>query len=639
MLAYFIALRIGLPRPSWSIVTVYLVSQPSAGASLSRGLYRLTGTFIGAIATVAIVPNFVNEPIVCSVVLACWIGLGLFVSLLDRTPRAYAFVLSGYTTSLIGFPALASPGTVFDIASVRVQEVALGIFSSVVVHRYILPRRLISQFLSKVMAISCDVRRLAGDVLTGSCCNDRYRLALDLLVLRGLETHLPYDPVIVVPHDRTLRLMHDRQVRFLPLLSDLEAQLKAVKTLGMPPDLDHLLGRVCQWLTLGTRDEREAEVRALSHDARSLANADAPAPSGMLAGNIARHLADLIDLIADVEQLAAATCPGMRTPLRLHGEKVPRGYVFHRDVLMAGRAALGATVGIGIGCLIWIWSAWPDGGLAVSVVGVTCALFGNVDAPVPYVRKYLVGSFYGVVISLIYSFVVLPRVFDFYVLVAVLAPVFLFAGSLQARPATAFMALGITLTTPILVGLGPVYGGYFAEAINSGIALFLGIGFAAASMALLQTVSPDVVIDRLVRLGRRDVARLARGIGPGEAAWNGLMVDRIALLLPRLGFSPRSAMGTAEAIVRDVRIGRSSNRLRGCLERGETARNGELRLLLGDLAEYFDKDESSLEVLKRRVDMLIASATLTGDADHDLRNHLIDLRFALSPVLDGQVQA
>lgn len=90
MLAYFIALRIGLPRPSWSIVTVYLVSQPSAGASLSRGLYRLTGTFIGAIATVAIVPNFVNEPIVCSVVLACWIGLGLFVSLLDRTPRAYA---------------------------------------------------------------------------------------------------------------------------------------------------------------------------------------------------------------------------------------------------------------------------------------------------------------------------------------------------------------------------------------------------------------------------------------------------------------------------------------------------------------------------------------------------------------------
>lgn len=38
MLAYYIALRIGLPRPSWAIITAYLVSQTSAGASLSRGV-------------------------------------------------------------------------------------------------------------------------------------------------------------------------------------------------------------------------------------------------------------------------------------------------------------------------------------------------------------------------------------------------------------------------------------------------------------------------------------------------------------------------------------------------------------------------------------------------------------------------
>jgi uncharacterized membrane protein YccC len=63
----------------------------------------------GAGATVLIVPTFVNTPILCSVMLTGWITFCLYLSLLERTPRAYAFVLAGYTASLIGFPAVADP--------------------------------------------------------------------------------------------------------------------------------------------------------------------------------------------------------------------------------------------------------------------------------------------------------------------------------------------------------------------------------------------------------------------------------------------------------------------------------------------------------------------------------------------------
>lgn len=100
-----------------------------------------------------------------------------------------------------------------------------------------------------------------------------------------------------------------------------------------------------------------------------------------------------------------------------------------------------------------------------------------------FVIKYLVGSIYGVVISLIYSFFILPQVTDFRVLVAVIAPAFLFAGSLQARLPTTFMALGITLTIPILSALGPYYTGDFATSFNSVIALFAAVGFGAVSMS------------------------------------------------------------------------------------------------------------------------------------------------------------
>lgn len=61
-LGLYVSLRIGLNRPFWVIGTVYLVSQPLSGATLSRGLFRLLGTVGGAFATVALVPRFANAP-------------------------------------------------------------------------------------------------------------------------------------------------------------------------------------------------------------------------------------------------------------------------------------------------------------------------------------------------------------------------------------------------------------------------------------------------------------------------------------------------------------------------------------------------------------------------------------------------
>lgn len=646
MLAYYIALRIGLPRPSWAIVTVYLVSQPSAGASLGRGIYRLAGTLAGSIATVAIVPTFVNEPVVCSMVLAGWISLCLLLSLLDRTPRAYAFVLAGYTASLIGFPSVAEPGAIFDTASVRVQEIALGILCSVLVHRYILPRPMTGQFKVKLAATLQDARRLAEDALRDVSEErrraDRHRLALDLLALRGMATHLPYDSGAAMPGGATVRLLHDRLARLLPLLADIEERVDAIsaRSNGVPAELAKLLSDVRAWIASGEPAEGEDGPLSLISQARALAHGGSAMLADHFAANIAGHLAELVGLLHDSDHLRLASLAGapQRDVLPLVGDVRPTGYVFHRDPLMAARSAGGAFIGLGLGCMAWIWSAWSDGGLAVSVLGVTCALFGNVDAPVPNVRKYLIGSTYGVAISLAYSFVVLPRVSDFPTLVAVLAPAFLFAGSLQARPATAFMALGITLTIPILAGLGTEYSGDFADAINSSIALFAGVGFGAVSMTLFQTTAPDVAINRLLRLARRDVARRARGSGPAETLWTGLMIDRAALLLPRLGLSARSTTETLDMAMRHLRIGHAAGLLRDRLGQQAEDMTDKVRTLLTDVAAHFESGAPSIDALSEQVETLIGQPVVE-EAEHALRDPLIDLRFALAPVDDQQVVA
>jgi uncharacterized membrane protein YccC len=195
----------------------------------------------------------------------------------------------------------------------------------------------------------------------------------------------------------------------------------------------------------------------------------------------------------------------------------------------------------------------------------------------------MLGSLYGVMLSLAYSFVILPRVTGFPTLVAVLAPAFLWGGSLQARPATAYIALGITLTIPILSGLGAQYSGDFADTLNGSVALFVATAFGAASMTLLQTLPADAAIDRLLRLSGRDVARRARGYGPAEAGWTSLMVDRTALLLPRLAASRRSRPDTLDAMLRHLRIGHAVAGLRRALDPAVGAIDQQARHLLGAL--------------------------------------------------------
>ncbi len=644
MLACYVSLRIGLPKPFWAIVTVYIVSQTSAGASLSRGVYRFAGTLIGAIATVAIVPNVVNDPIVCSVILAGWIGLCLFFSLLDRTPRAYALVLAGYTASLIGFPSVLDPGGVFDTASVRVQEISIGILCAVLVHRYVLPKRMTGQFTGRLSATLLDARRLAGDALNGTAeenRSDRTRLSVDLLTLQGLATHLPYDPAPVTPRRETLRLIHDRLARLLLLTTEIEDRIHFLGTGGgnAPDELIALAGDVGAWIATTEADDGEAAAARLIGRARAVQKhlgTDAATPVDRVGANLAGHLAEMIGLLHDCDRLglSIAASGRSRDPASLHGPKRAKGYVYHRDPWMAARAALGSIVGILGGCAFWIWSAWPEGGTAVSILGVCCTLFGNVDAPVPFVVKYIVGSIYGALISLVYSFVILPQVTNFAVLVAVLAPTFLFAGSLQARSPTTFMALGITLTIPILSGLGTDYTGDFATSLNTVIALFAAVGFGAVSMSLFQTVPVDVAINRLLHLSRRDVGRRALGGAPNEARWTSLMMDRTALLLPRLRASGKAYASVLDDTLRHLRVGHAAGQLRKTIPQTKGEAGAAIGDLLSAIAACFGvrrpTTPAELGDIDRRIETLMA---MMGDSPHKSRSRtfdlLIDLRFAL----------
>ncbi len=103
-------------------------------------------------------------------------------------------MLAGYTAALIGFPAVGAPGTVFDVALARVEEITLGIVCATLIHSIVLPQSLAPSLLARLDRALGDARRWLRDALgAGSDARDRRSLAGDITELRLMATHLPFD--------------------------------------------------------------------------------------------------------------------------------------------------------------------------------------------------------------------------------------------------------------------------------------------------------------------------------------------------------------------------------------------------------------------------------------------------------------
>jgi len=236
MLAVYVSMRIGLPRPFWAMMTAYIVSAPFAGPTRSKAIYRFAGTFLGAAAAIVLVPNLVNSPELLSLAVALWVAVCLYISLLDRTPRSYLVMLAGYTCALIAFPAVDRPETIFDVGLARVEEILLGLGCATLVHSLVLPQSFAPVLLARLDHALRDAKHLIADALAplgiAATAQDRRKLAADITELRLMSTHLPFDTSHLRWTSNAIHALQDRLSFMVPLLSGVEDRLKALRELG-----------------------------------------------------------------------------------------------------------------------------------------------------------------------------------------------------------------------------------------------------------------------------------------------------------------------------------------------------------------------------------------------------------------------
>jgi len=625
MLAMFIASRAGLPRPFWAMMATYVVANPLAGATRSKALFRFLGTLLGCTATVLIVPAFANAPELLSLVLALWLGLCLFISLLDRTPRSYVFMLAGYTAALIGFPSVEAPTHLFDTAMARVQEIGLGILCASVVHAVVLPQGMAAPLTAMLDRALGDARRWLADLLgrpedgparRQALAVDRRQLALDITQLRILSTHIPFDTSHVRWTAGAIREMQDRVAALTPTLSAVEDRLLAMEQAdgALAPDVAALLERASAWLQAGAEAE---SLPALRQATQALAdriapetipgtdgeNGAEPEPEPEPLPYPAWSRALRIDLAARLDALFVGwrACAALRrdidaglaggaAPLRRSASLGRRA--LHRDVGMALLSSFAAVIAVCLCCFFWIATGWPSGSVAAMMAGIFCSFFATMDDPVPAIHGFLTATLWSIPIAALYVLVALPVVHDFGMLVVVCAPVFLVLGGFIGRPSTMATGLGMTMGVAGSLALHDTASADIVSFLNSNIAQVVGIVVAARVTRLIRSVGSDWSAARIRRTTWRDLAAMASA-RRGEVhadAYAARMLDRIALLAPRVakGASQPESPGTQRAL-RELRIGADIALLQQLRSRLPTA---SVTALLAGVAQVF-RDRSA----------------------------------------------
>lgn len=558
MLAMYIANRSGLERPFWALMTAYIVANSSAGAVRSKAVFRFLGTCIGSAAALYIIPHFSNAPVFMTMVMSCWVGGCLYISLLDRTPRSYIFMLAAYTTAFIGFPNVDKPELMFDNAIARVEEIGLAIACSAVIHSIFLPKSMTQSVLGLIDRTVVDFHQWfanmvqPGNAVSQTAAMDRQRIAGDITQLRLLSTHIPYDTTNLKWTAEAVYQMQERMALLMPHLSALEDRIKAYYCTysDLPADLHQMLNHVQTWAaTLPTMppDQVAVQYQQLMDQLQLMTHQITEEQSDEKSSWWQQALK--IGLIQRLRESASDWF--MSIQLRkdidktLHGAAVPfkaswfvwRGGM-HLDRGMAALSALTTAVVVSVCCLFWMVTGWNFGYVVAMMAAVSCCFYATMDDPTRAMYGFMKWTLWSIPISAIYVLVLLPLVHDFGMLVLICAPYFLFVGCLMAKPAYFGPGMGLMFGVAMTLALHDTRSADLVSYLNFMVAEIIGIIFTALITKLIRSVQADWQARRIQKAIWRELGDIAnQSFLPKNASYAVRMLDRMAMILPRIAQS------------------------------------------------------------------------------------------------------
>lgn len=638
MLALFIAISLNLQNPMWAMGTVFIVANPLAGVLSSKAVYRLLGTLTGACLSILVLPPFINSPLPFSLIIALWVSFCLYVSLLDRTPRSYFFMLAGYTTALIGFSAVADPTHLFDISLSRFEEITLGILCATVISRVFFPLNIGGVLSGRIDQWFSDIERSFKDCLAGksspeTIVSEAQRFAADSTEVHALAVHLSYENSVLRRQTRAVQALQHQMVLLVPALLSLADRVYSLKQSNS--HFDNLLMQVQQQteqFMTGTPPQNQSELQfippsILHKFEQMLALADVREKLAIMSAREAfiffiQHFQTLRLIwqciktgqrLPDFIHQRDISDPQLQLGLQhnLHGG-LHRG--LHRDYDVARRGALSAFLAIGLVCFLWHMSGWQYGFMAAQITAVCACILTFLDNPVPALASFRLASIYSAVVVFIYQFAIFPVVHDFFTLMLVLLPFFLIFTSMLPYPALTGFALPILINTAMGLNIHnlnqPVFGAY----VDNSLAIVIGILIPSFTLALIRSTTPELSVQRLLQSQWRDVQHIIEKpvLHPWAYSMRRLL-DRIGLMAPRVLRAP-SVQADISQSLRELAGATNIIRLKRTVDQLPEPLNAQVAQLLQQLWNWYDARLSNqtfeTQQVLEQIDQLISQVLL-----------------------------
>lgn len=617
MLALFISFELDLINPMWSIGTVLIIASPYSGMVSSKCIYRLVGTAAGAIIALLLTPHFINTPWLFTIILALWVGFALYISLLDRTPRSYVFMLAGYSTAMIVYNAITYVDTynIFDIALARVLEISVGVISTAVVSATFFPVHVGAMIKQRVIKTLQDLENIFEKLISAQDTNQNYTQILGVITrdasdIHALAVHLAYEKGELQGMTKPLQeMLHQVSlvVANLVAMSQRIKQLEQMPLTTLAPRLSQLRQQTLQFLN--------QEKQLTADNLRDLPPQFEQDFSELIAMASSEQKTVLAALKMDVRHFIANMLA-----VKLLWQQIQKGYKeipseittittkypsLHRDHGIAVRGGISAVLITFIVTGAWILSGWKAGFMMAQMGAITACILTALDNPVPVLRIFIWGSIVSAGLVFIYAFGVFPHITHFWQLALVLFPIFLVAVSMMANQM--LMPIGMVLGINTMMGLN-LHNKYSMDAVSyldSSFAMILGVLVSLIVIDLVRAVSPDTSATRILSLhyqAMRQALTLSYGIDFKIHLRS--MLDRVGVLNSKmvqnaeLKYAIQNVLIESASIVDLVRLQEIRQKLPHYVDL-----QMQIVLLEQQLAEYFQtqSEQLSLQTFPKKI--------------------------------------
>ncbi|HET6552798.1 MAG TPA: FUSC family protein [Dyella sp.] len=455
LLAFYVtawlAMLFQLSQPSTAMVTVGIVMHPHSGMVLAKSFYRTMGTLAGSLCALLLLTAFPQQRELFLFALALWVAGCAGGAMTYRNFKSYGFVLSGYTAAIVALPAINNPYNVFNLATMRVSEVMLGIVVAGVISDVVLPERLRDVLRRSAREhyehfIAFASGSLGGTIPRSQMAQAHLRFVRAAVQIEDLRSSVIFENPEARARSSRMQLLNLRYMAAATTFQSLHHLINRLQRNSHPRTASALIklyGPVGDALSPLPSELAAPRVLAINLE---VCGANLPIRAAELREELRQDPDLLLEFdsgvtlvyrfVSELRDLAALEATLRETQGRLHGSvervhfKRANDYVAPLITVLRGFLAM-ATLSV-----FWIETSWPVGPGALLTASFFCGLLASLPSPVLAAINTGIGYALGMTAAFVAEFCLMPGSDGFVMLILATAPLLAIGPYLLTRSAT-----------------------------------------------------------------------------------------------------------------------------------------------------------------------------------------------------------